>query len=118
MVVGYGAQKKQTLTGSVTVVDEKMFQNKGTVSNPLSAMQGQVPGLRITRSSAAPGEEGWGISIRGAVSKNSVDPLLIIDGVPASSVSEMSQLSADDIESINFLRMLLQPFMELRQLEV
>ena len=64
VVVGYGAQKKQTLTGSVTVVDEKMFQNKGTVSNPLSAMQGQVPGLRITRSSAAPGEEGWGISIR------------------------------------------------------
>ena len=104
VVVGYGAQKKQTLTGSVTVVDEKMFQNKGTVSNPLSAMQGQVPGLRITRSSAAPGEEGWGISIRGAVSKNSVDPLLIIDGVPASSVSEMSQLSADDIESINFLK--------------
>lgn len=72
VVVGYGAQKKQTLTGSVTVVDEKMFQNKGTVSNPLSAMQGQVPGLRITRSSAAPGEEGWGISIRGAVSLNSV----------------------------------------------
>lgn len=60
VVVGYGTQKKESLTGSVTVVDQKLFKDKGTVANPLSAMQGQVPGLRITRSSAAPGEEGWG----------------------------------------------------------
>ena len=104
VVVGYGTQKKESLTGSVTVVDQKLFKDKGTVPNPLSAMQGQVPGLRITRSSAAPGEEGWGVSIRGSVSKNKVEPLLIIDGVPASGVSEMAQLNADDIETINFLK--------------
>lgn len=104
VVVGYGSMKKESLTGSVTVVDQKLFKDKGTVSNPLSAMQGQVPGLRITRSSAAPGEEGWGVSIRGSVSKNKVEPLLIIDGVPASGVSEMAQLNADDIETINFLK--------------
>lgn len=104
VVVGYGAQKKETLTGSVAVVGPDMFKDKGTVANPLQAMQGQVPGLRITRSSAAPGEEGWGISIRGAVSKNSTEPLLIIDGVPASGVSEMAQLNTADIESINFLK--------------
>ena len=86
VVVGYGTQKKESLTGSVTVVDQKLFKDKGTVANPLSAMQGQVPGLRITRSSAAPGEEGWGVSIRGSVSKNKVEPLLIIDGVPALSL--------------------------------
>ena len=104
VVVGYGTQKKESLTGSVTVVDQKLLKDKGTVPNPLSAMQGQVPGLRITRSSAAPGEEGWGVSIRGSVSKNKVEPLLIIDGVPASGVSEMAQLNADDIETINFLK--------------
>lgn len=104
VVVGYGAQKKETLTGSVAVVGPEMFKDKGTVSNPLQAMQGQVPGLRITRSSAAPGEEGWGISIRGAVSRNTTEPLLIIDGVPASGVSEMAQLNTADIESINFLK--------------
>ena len=104
VVGGYGAQKKETLTGSVAVVGPDMFKDKGTVANPLQAMQGQVPGLRITRSSAAPGEEGWGISIRGAVSKNSTEPLLIIDGVPASGVSEMAQLNTADIESINFLK--------------
>lgn len=92
------------MTGSVAVVGSDIFKDKGTVSNPLQAMQGQVPGLRITRSSAAPGEEGWGISIRGAISKNSTDPLLIIDGVPASGVSEMAQLNSADIESINFLK--------------
>lgn len=104
VVVGYGAQKKETLTGSVAVVGDEIFKDKGTVSNPLQAMQGQVAGLRITRSSAAPGEEGWGISIRGAVSKNSTEPLLIVDGVPASSVSELSQINSADIESINFLK--------------
>ena len=104
VVVGYGSMKKESLTGSVTVVDQKLFKDKGTVSNPLSAMQGQGPGLRITRPSAAPGEEGWGVSIRGSVSKNKVEPLLIIDGVPASGVSEIAQLNADDIETINFLK--------------
>lgn len=104
VVVGYGAQKKETLTGSVAVVGDEIFKDKGTVSNPLQAMQGQVAGLRITRSSAAPGEEGWGVSIRGAVSKNSTEPLLIVDGVPASSVSELSQINSADIESINFLK--------------
>ena len=67
VVVCYGAMKKESLTGSVAVVNQKIFKDKGTVANPLQAIQGQVPGLRITRSSAAPGEEGWGISIRGAV---------------------------------------------------
>lgn len=104
VVVGYGAMKKESLTGSVTVVDQKIFKDKGAMANPLQAMQGQVPGVRITRSSAAPGEEGWGLSIRGAVSKNTTEPLLIIDGVPANGVSEMAQLNAADIESINFLK--------------
>ncbi|MBD8388942.1 TonB-dependent receptor [Dysgonomonas sp. BGC7] len=104
VVVGYGTQKKATLTGSVTVIGEEMFKDKGTVSNPLQALQGQVAGLRITRSSAAPGEEGWKVSIRGAVSKNATDPLLIIDGVPADGTGELQNLNASDIESINFLK--------------
>ena len=49
VVVGYGTQKKESLTGSVTVVDQKLFKDKGTVANPLSAMQGQVPGCSRRR---------------------------------------------------------------------
>ena len=104
VVVGYGSMKKESLTGSVAVVDQKIFKDKGTVSNPLQAIQGQVPGVLIRRSSAAPGEESWNASIRGAVSKNTSEPLVIIDGVPAEGIGVMAHLSASDIESINFLK--------------
>lgn len=104
VVVGYGSQKKATLTGSVTVVDSKMLENKGTMSSPVQALQGQVPGVIITRSSSAPGDESWGMSLRGAVSKNSTSPLIIIDGVEYESVNELRLLNPSDIESINFLK--------------
>ena len=81
VVVGYGSQKKETLTGAVTVVSDKMLTNKGSMSSPVQALQGQVPGVIITRSSGAPGDESWGMKLRGAVSANSTDPLVIIDGV-------------------------------------
>ncbi|MCI1683539.1 MAG: TonB-dependent receptor [Bacteroides sp.] len=104
VVVGYGTQKKATMTGSVTVVDDKIMENKGTLSSPVQALQGQVPGVIITRSSAAPGDESWSMSLRGAVSKNSTSPLIIIDGVEYESVNELRLLNPSDIESINFLK--------------
>ncbi|HEX6431737.1 MAG TPA: carboxypeptidase-like regulatory domain-containing protein, partial [Niastella sp.] len=64
VVIGYGTAKKSTLTGSVSSVDSKVFQDKGMVPNPLAALQGQVPGVVVTRSSAAPGQEGWNFQIR------------------------------------------------------
>ncbi len=58
VVVGYGTQKKESLTGSVTVVDQKLFKDKGTVANPLSAMQGQVRAYASPDRRLLPGEEG------------------------------------------------------------
>lgn len=104
VVVGYGSQRKATLTGSVAVVDSKIMENKGSMSSPVQALQGQVPGVIITRSSAAPGDESWSMSLRGAVSKNSTSPLIIIDGVEYESVNELRLLNPSDIESINFLK--------------
>lgn len=104
VVVGYGTQKKATLTGSVAVVDEKALSNKGTLSSPVQALQGQVPGVIITRQSAAPGDESWGMSLRGSFSKNGSDPLVIIDGVEYESVNELRLLNPSDIESMNFLK--------------
>lgn len=100
VVVGFGTQKKESLTGAVTVVDAKAFENKGSLSSPLEALQGQVAGVMITRSSSAPGEEGWNMKLRGSVSKNSSDPLVIIDGV----AGDMGSINPNDIESINFLK--------------
>ena len=104
VVVGYGVQKKETLTGAVTVVSDKMLKDKGTLSSPLQAMQGQVPGVTITRNSAAPGDESWDMKLRGASSMSSTPPLIIIDGVAAESTNAMRNINPSDIESINFLK--------------
>lgn len=104
VVVGFGTQKKESLTGSVAVVGAKAFESKGSLSSPLEAMQGQVPGVIITRSSSAPGDEGWSMNLRGSVSMNSTEPLIIIDGVASGSVNDMRNLNPNDIESINFLK--------------
>lgn len=104
VVVGYGTQKKATLSGSVATVNSESFQQKGNLSSPLQALQGQVPGVMITRSSTAPGDESWSMSLRGAVSANSTEPLIIIDGVAYNSVNDLRLLNPNDIESINFLK--------------
>lgn len=104
VVVGYGTQKKATMTGSVAVVDSKAMQNKGTLSSPVQAIQGQVPGVIVTRSSSAPGDESWNMTLRGAVSANSAAPLVIIDGVEYESVNDLRLINPSDIESMNFLK--------------
>ena len=100
VVVGFGSQKKESLTGAVSVVDAKAFENKGSLTSPLEALQGQVPGVIITRESSAPGDEGWNMKLRGSVSKNSGGPLVIIDGV----AGDINSINPSDIENINFLK--------------
>lgn len=104
VVVAYGVQKKETLTGAISVVKDEMLQEKGALSSPLQAMQGQIPGVIITRQSSAPGDENWGMSLRGAVSTNSSEPLVIIDGVAYESINDMRLLNPSDIESMSFLK--------------
>lgn len=104
VVVGYGTQKKATMTGAVTVVGSQQLEDKGTLASPVQAMQGQVPGVIVTRSNSAPGEEGWNMKIRGSVSKNGGDPLVIIDGVEYEGVGALNQINPSDIESMNILK--------------
>lgn len=103
VVVGYGAQKKETLSGAVSAVSGDVLENR-PVSNTAIGLQGQVPGLTITRTSARPGNEDLGIQIRGASSVNTVEPLIIIDGVPVISKTEFSSLNPDDIAGISVLK--------------
>lgn len=101
VVVGYGTQKKESLTGAVSVVDSKMLSDKGSLSNPAQALQGQVPGVFVTRSSSAPGAESWTMKLRGSFSKNNQAALVIIDGVESE---DFGNLNPNDIKSINFLK--------------
>lgn len=110
VVVGYGTVKKESLSGSVAVVKEEMLQEKGALTSPVQALQGQVPGVIITRASSAPGDESWSMSLRGAVSANNAEPLVIIDGVAYDSVNALRLLNSDDIASMSFLKMAPRPF--------
>lgn len=104
VVVGYGEQKKETMTGSVATVDEKIFKDRGVVDNPLSALQGQVPGVVVTRSAAAPGRAAWNFNIRGQASTNSTQPLIVIDGITINDNNALNSINPNDIESISFLK--------------
>ena len=103
VVVGYGVQKKANMTGAVSTVDSKMIENRPTTSLQ-SALQGTSPGLIVTRTNGQPGNEGLGISIRGATTANgSVDPLIILDGVTVPSIT-LQTMNQNDIESISILK--------------
>ena len=104
VVVGYGTQKKASLTSAITQVrGDEAFSNKG-ITNATVALQGEVPGLVITRTSSRPGNEGASMKIRGDVSINgNSDPLVIIDGI-SGSLDELNSMNANDIENISILK--------------
>ncbi|MEI6946815.1 TonB-dependent receptor [Paraflavisolibacter sp. H34] len=104
VVVGYGTQKKGSLTGAVASVNSKTFQDRGPVASPLAALQGQVAGVTVTRTSAQPGREGWNFQMRGQTSVNGSDPLIIVDGVPVPNTSALNSMNPNDIDNISFLK--------------
>lgn len=102
VVVGYGTQKKATLTGAVGMVNGDEVLKGRAASNVGTALQGTIPGLTITRTSSRPTENA-DISIRGGISANSSAPLILIDGVDAYAW-ELNQLNPNDIESVSVLK--------------
>jgi TonB-linked SusC/RagA family outer membrane protein len=100
VVIGYGTKKKQYLTGSVSTVGAEVLQSK-PITNAMSALQGEIPGVTIQRSSGQPGIEGYDLNVRGASSTNGGNsPLVLIDGIAGN----LDLLSPDDIESISVLK--------------
>lgn len=100
VVVGYGVQKKSSMTASVSSVSAKEI-SKQVTSNVASALLGRTPGVEILQ---AGGEAGGDVSIlvRGAASFGSTEPLYIIDG--AVSNNGINALNSADIESIEILK--------------
>jgi TonB-linked SusC/RagA family outer membrane protein len=112
VVVGYGTQRRQDVTGSVTTVSDKDFV-KGQVTNPEQLVQGKVAGVQITDAGGAPGATTT-IRIRGGSSLNaSNDPLVVIDGVPvdnsqgngvSGASNPLSLINPNDIETFTVLK--------------
>ena len=103
VVVGYGVQKKTTLTGAIDQVGGEVLESRA-VTNVGLALQGQTPGLTVTRSSSRPGNEGLNFQIRGATSVNGGSPLIVIDGVPAVNATSFQNMNSYDIETISVLK--------------
>ena len=98
VVVGYGTQQKEDITGSISVVDNEEL-TKQPNSNPLSSVQGKVSGVNITNS-GRPGASP-NVRIRGVGSVGNADPLYVVDGVLTNNIS---YLSSNDIESMSILK--------------
>lgn len=99
VVVGYGVQRKRDVTGTISSVKGDDLKNQ-PVANVATALQGRAAGVDIVRSDGAPGA-GPSIRIRGTGTVNAADPLVVIDGVPAGSLSD---ISPNDIASIEILK--------------
>ncbi|GAA4497113.1 TonB-dependent receptor [Hymenobacter ginsengisoli] len=109
VVIGYGTQRRQDLTGSVEQIDSKQFV-KGQVTSPEQLVQGKVAGVQITTGGGAPGANSQ-ILIRGGSSLSaSNQPLIIIDGVPVDNTglsgasNVLTLINPNDIESITVLK--------------
>ena len=97
VVIGYTAQRKKDITGSVAVINVADLKAvpSGTTE---SLLQGQASGVSVINSGTPGG--GSTVRIRGISSIGSVDPLVIIDGTPGS----LHDLNVNDIESIQVLK--------------
>lgn len=100
VVVGYGTQKKATLTGSVSQVSGDDLQ-KVAATNVANTLAGKTAGIIANNRSGEPGEDVASILIRGKGTLGDTSPLIVVDGVAGRS---FSRLNPDDIESISILK--------------
>jgi len=94
VVVGYGQQKRASVTGSVASIQSEEL-NKVKTPNVTNMLAGRLPGIRAVQRSGAPGDDAASVDIRGYGSM-----LVIVDGVQR----EFGQINANDIESISILK--------------
>jgi len=102
VVVGYGEQKKATLTGSISQVEGRDLKNspQPNISNSLS---GRFSGIIANNRGGEPGYDGSSISIRGLATTGNNDVLVVVDGVPGQ-IGGLERLNPNDIESISVLK--------------
>ena len=99
VVVGYGVQKKSSVTGAISQVKPEDMENR-TISNAQQALQGKTSGVQIITSSAAPGSSPT-VRVRGYSSNTSSNPLYVVDGV---RLSDISGIDPSTIASMEILK--------------
>src|SRR5690606_14111645 len=102
VVIGYGTQRREAVSGSATIVGAEDLENKpfGSFQNML---QGKAPGLQVTAINGRPGQNAY-LRVRGVGSLNAgASPLIVIDGQPVSE-DAYNALNPNDIENISILK--------------
>jgi TonB-linked SusC/RagA family outer membrane protein len=102
VVVGYGEQKRETLTGSISQVkgEDLVKSPQPNVSNSLA---GRFSGIIANNRGGEPGYDGSTYSIRGQATTGNNDVLVVVDGIPGQ-LGGLERLNPNDIESISILK--------------
>lgn len=98
VAVGYGTQRKVTLTGAVSSVNSDFLASR-PLTNSTQALQG-VNGIYVNQAGGEPGADNATIRIRGIGTLNNNDPLILVDGIEYN----MKDVNPNDVESISVLK--------------
>lgn len=99
VVVGFGEQKKVSVTGAIANIGNAELKNTPT-SSVTNALTGRIPGLVTRQESGRPGGDAATMFIRGRASLNNTSPLVMVDGVER----DMSQIDVEDIAVVSVLK--------------
>lgn len=99
VVVGYGKQKKSSLTAAISTIEGKKIAST-PIANLSNGIGGRVSGIIFKQGSGEPGGNASNIYIRGVASTGSTQPLIVVDGIPRS----FENLDPNTIESITVLK--------------
>jgi TonB-linked SusC/RagA family outer membrane protein len=99
VVVGYGVQKKVSITNAVSNIGPDDIRERNS-TNVIQALQGKLPGLTVIDRGGEPGAQNLVLRIRGVTSLNDNQPLVLVDEVPA----DLSTVNPADIQSITVLK--------------
>lgn len=102
VVVGYGVQKRENVTGSVVAVKGDELK-KSPALNVSNAIAGRVAGVVATNGGGEPGNDGSSIKIRGTNTLGDSGPLVVIDGIPARQ-GGFDRINPADIDNISILK--------------
>jgi len=100
VVVGYGAQKKESVIGSISSINNKTLVSI-PVSNISQSLTGKLAGIQVVQSSGEIGGDEADIFVRGMATWNNASPLYVVDGIVRA---EFAKIDPNEIETINILK--------------
>lgn len=99
VVVAYGRQKKESLTGAISSIQTKLIKQSPS-ANLAVTLAGRLPGLTTIQTSGQPGQDATLLYLRGRGTTNGQTPLILVDGVPR----DLSYIDPNEVQSVSILK--------------